>query len=99
MSAGLRLTSFKRDDLVRVLNDAFEAMLGTGANVVVYPGGLDEANDDTASSAIAIRTRKGFVRLALATDAPEVRDAVAAKACVAVRRTETKARRRSIGGK
>ena len=43
----------------------FEAMLGTGANVVVYPGGLDEANDDTASSAIAIRTRKGFVRLAV----------------------------------
>ena len=40
-------------------------MLGTGANVVVYPGGLDEANDDTASSAIAIRTRKGFVRLAV----------------------------------
>ena len=28
MSAGLRLRSFQCDDLVRVLNDAFEAMLG-----------------------------------------------------------------------
>ena len=43
----------------------FECVLDHGDNVVVYPGGLDEANEDTHIPEVKLRTRKGFVRLAV----------------------------------
>lgn len=44
-----------------------ERLLRAGANVVVWPGGLDEANtsDDLHSPQVTLRTRSGFVRLAV----------------------------------
>ncbi|KAJ1452744.1 diacylglycerol acyltransferase, partial [Pelagophyceae sp. CCMP2097] len=43
----------------------FETLLRSGCNVVVYPGGLDEANSITDGSIVTLRLRKGFVRLAV----------------------------------
>lgn len=49
-----------------------EAVLRAGANLVVYPGGLDEANgvDSTGSDAVTLRTRTGFIRLAISHQVP-----------------------------
>jgi len=44
-----------------------ERHLRHGANICVWPGGLDEANtaDSAVSGAVTLRTRSGFVRLAV----------------------------------
>uniref|UniRef100_A0A7S3FFM5 diacylglycerol O-acyltransferase n=1 Tax=Haptolina ericina TaxID=156174 RepID=A0A7S3FFM5_9EUKA len=42
-----------------------ERMLRAGVNVVVWPGGLDEANSVDGLDAVRIRARSGFVRLAV----------------------------------
>lgn len=44
-----------------------ERLLRAGSNIVLWPGGLDEANtsDDATSSQVTLRTRSGFVRLAV----------------------------------
>ena len=42
-----------------------ERLLTAGVNVCVWPGGLDEANSVDGPDAVRIRTRTGFVRLAV----------------------------------
>lgn len=44
-----------------------DRLLKAGCNLCVFPGGLDEANssEDAATGAITIRTRTGFIRLAV----------------------------------
>ena len=40
-------------------------LLRNGANVVVWPGGLDEANSVESQDAVSLKTRTGFIRLAV----------------------------------
>eukprot|EP00966_Prymnesium_polylepis_P163679 3783841-Prymnesium_polylepis.2 len=42
-----------------------ERLLRAGVNVCVWPGGLDEANSVDGPDGVNIRTRTGFVRLAV----------------------------------
>jgi len=42
-----------------------EKLLRSGVNVVVWPGGLDEANTVDGPDVVRLRTRTGFVRLAV----------------------------------
>ena len=49
-----------------------EALLRQGCTVVVYPGGIDEMplTGDGAGSAVRLRTRTGFIRLAIKSGVP-----------------------------
>lgn len=42
-----------------------EKVIHAGHNVVLYPGGLDEANTVESATQVQIRTRTGFIRLAV----------------------------------
>jgi len=41
-----------------------ERIIKSGNNVVLYPGGLDEANSVDATKKVQLRTRSGFIRMA-----------------------------------
>eukprot|EP00928_Gymnodinium_smaydae_P034489 TRINITY_DN24423_c0_g1_i1.p1 TRINITY_DN24423_c0_g1~~TRINITY_DN24423_c0_g1_i1.p1 ORF type:complete len:334 (+),score=40.52 TRINITY_DN24423_c0_g1_i1:42-1043(+) len=47
-----------------------ERLLRAGANVVVFPGGLDEANSVDGPTQVRVRTRTGFIRLAVKHGTP-----------------------------
>jgi len=48
-----------------------ERLLRAGATVVVWPGGLDEANSvDEPRGVVRLRTRTGFIRLAVRSGVP-----------------------------
>lgn len=47
-----------------------ERIAKAGYNVVLYPGGLDEANTENGGNAVRLHTRTGFIRMAVQRGCP-----------------------------
>ena len=47
-------------------------VLQAGANLILYPGGLDEANRSSSDSRVTLKVRAGFIRLAVEHGIPVV---------------------------